>query len=260
MGKKGKLVQHPFDINTLRKIMSMNRSYNRSNNELRPITIERNYTKYAHGSVFVCFGDTKVICTAFLESKVPPWLRDSGQGWITAEYGMLPGATSQRGDRESIRKGRSQEISRLIGRSLRAVVDLKEMGECQITVDCDVIQADGGTRTASITGGFVAVYDALKQSVDNGFLKRTPVIDICSAVSVGLVNGEYLLDLDYNEDAQATVDMNIVMNSKKELIEIQGCGEHGIFTRKQLNDLVDLAEQGIQQIIEIQKKAIGWNE
>jgi len=260
MGKKGKLVQHPFDINTLRKIMSMNRSYNRSNNELRPITIERNYTKYAHGSVFVCFGDTKVICTAFLESKVPPWLRDSGQGWITAEYGMLPGATSQRGDRESIRKGRSQEISRLIGRSLRAVVDLKEMGECQITVDCDVIQADGGTRTASITGGFVAVYDALQQSVDNGFLKRTPVIDICSAVSVGLVNGEYLLDLDYNEDAQATVDMNIVMNSKKELIEIQGCGEHGIFTRKQLNDLVDLAEQGIQQIIEIQKKAIGWNE
>lgn len=257
---KKKLVQHPFDINTLRKIMGMNRSYNRSNNELRPITIERNYTKYAQGSVLVCFGDTKVICTAFLESKVPPWLRDSGQGWITAEYGMLPGATSQRGDRESIRKGRSQEISRLIGRSLRAVVDLKEMGECQITVDCDVIQADGGTRTASITGGFVAVYDALKQSVDNGFLKRTPVIDICSAVSVGLVNDEYLLDLDYNEDAQAIVDMNIVMNSKKELIEIQGCGEHGVFTRQQLNDLLDFAEKGIQQIIDIQKKAIGWNE
>ncbi len=259
MGKKEKLVQHPFDLNTLRKIIGMNRSYNRANNELRPVTIERNYTKHAHGSVLVCFGDTKVICTAFLENKVPPWLRDSGHGWITAEYGMLPGATSQRVDRESIRKGRAQEISRLIGRSLRAVVNLKEMGECQITVDCDVIQADGGTRTASITGGFIAVYDALKQSVDNGFLKKTPVIDICSAVSVGLVNDEYLLDLDYNEDAQAIVDMNIVMNSKKELIEIQGCGEHGVFNRQQLNELIDLAEQGIIQIMEIQKEAIGWN-
>ncbi len=259
MRKQEKLVQHPFDIKTLRKAIGMNRSFNRANDELRPITIERNFTKYAHGSVLVCFGDTKVICTAFLENKVPPWLRDSGQGWITAEYGMLPGATSTRGDRESIRKGRSQEISRLIGRCLRAVVDLTQMGECQITVDCDVIQADGGTRTASITGGFVAVYDALKQSVDTGFLKELPIKDICSAVSVGIVDNEYLLDLDYNEDAQAIIDMNVVMNSKKELIEVQGCGEHGVFSRKQLDELLDLAEKGIQQIIEIQKKVIGWN-
>ncbi|HOV33286.1 MAG TPA: ribonuclease PH [Candidatus Hydrogenedens sp.] len=238
----------------------MQRSYNRANNELRPITIERNYTKHAHGSVLVSFGDTKVICTAFVENRLPPWLRDSGRGWITAEYGMLPGATSQRGDRESIRKGRSQEISRLIGRSLRVVFDLGQLGECQVTVDCDVIQADGGTRTASITGGFVAVYDALESSVGKGFLKKIPVIDICAAVSVGWVNNEYLLDLDYFEDAQATVDMNFVMNSKNELIEIQGSGEHGTFTREQLNKCIDLAECGIQQVIEIQKKVIGWNE
>ncbi len=255
-----KFVYYPFDLQRLRKITNMQRSYNRANNELRPITIEKNYTKYAHGSVLVSFGDTKVICTAFVENRLPSWLRDSGQGWITAEYGMLPGATSQRGDRESIRKGRSQEISRLIGRSLRAVFDLSQMGECQVTVDCDVIQADGGTRTASITGSFVAVYEALKSSVDKGFLKKIPVIDLCAAVSVGWVNNEYLLDLDYNEDTQAVVDMNVVMNSKKELIEIQGCGEHGVFTREQLNQFIDLAEYGIQQIIEIQKKVMDWNE
>ncbi len=255
-----KHINQPFDLQTLRKILTMNRSFNRANNELRPISIEKSYIKTAHGSSFVCFGETKVICTAFFENKVPPWLRDSGQGWVTAEYGMLPGATSQRGDRESIRKGRSQEISRLIGRSLRAVVDLKQIGECQVMVDCDVIQADGGTRTAAITGGFVALYEALKTSVERGYLKTMPIIDICSAVSVGIVNDEYLVDLDYNEDVQAIVDMNVVMNSKGELIEIQGCGEHGVFTRKQLNKLIDMATEGIQKIIEIQKKVVEWDE
>lgn len=254
-----KFSYHPFDVQTLRKVIGMQRSYNRANDELRPITIERHYTKFAHGSVLVSFGDTKVICTAFVENKIPPWLKDSGQGWVTAEYGMLPSATPQRGDRESIRKGRSQEISRLIGRCLRAVVDLNSIGECQVTIDCDVIQADGGTRTASITGSFVALYDALNWSVAQGYLKKIPIIDVCAAVSVGIVDGEYLLDLDYNEDSQAVVDMNVVMNSKGELIEIQGCGEHGVFTREQLNTLLDLAEKGIKKIIEIQKKVIGWD-
>lgn len=224
---------------------------------LRPVTIVRNYTKYANGAVLVCFGDTKVLCTAFIEDRIPAWLRGSGRGWVTAEYAMLPGATQQRNDRESQRKGRAQEISRLIGRSLRAVVDLKAIGPCQINVDCDVIQADGGTRTAAITGAFVAVYDALRGAVARGNLKSIPVHGPCAAVSVGVVGGEAMLDLDYSEDVRADVDMNLVMNNAGNIIEIQGNAEGVAFPRSVLDRMLDLADSGIRQLIALQKQVLG---
>lgn len=232
------------------------RTDGRMSDALRPVTIERNYTKYAQGSVLVCFGDTKVLCTAFIENRIPSWLRDSGKGWVTAEYGMLPGATHQRNDREANRKGRAQEISRLIGRSLRAVVDLTALGECQITVDCDVLQADGGTRTAAITGAYVALHDALASSVCARHLSSIPISSGCAAVSVGMVNGEAMLDLCYEEDARAEVDMNVVMDGEGRYIEIQGCAERTPFSRVSMQQMMDLAEKGNRELIDIQKKVL----
>jgi ribonuclease PH len=233
------------------------RSYDRTPDQLRPVSIERGFTKHAAGSVLVSFGDTRVLCTATIESRVPGWLKESGQGWVTAEYAMLPGSTHTRTNREQNNKGRALEIGRLIGRSLRAVTDLKAMGECQITVDCDVLQADGGTRTAAITGGYVALHDALSQSVSRGFLKSVPLLSPCAAISVGLREGVALLDLDYDEDFEADVDMNIVMNGESQIIEVQGCAEGTPFPRSVLDTMMDLAEKGIGELIAKQREALG---
>lgn len=229
----------------------------RSPEQLRPVTIERGFTKHAAGSVLISFGDTRVLCTATFEDRVPGWLRDSGKGWVTAEYAMLPSATHSRTNREQNNKGRALEISRLIGRSLRAVTNLKAMGECSITVDCDVIQADGGTRTAAITGGYVALYDAFQSSINRGFLKSIPLLSPCAAISVGLRGDEALLDLNYEEDSTADVDMNIVMDGEQRIIEIQGCAEGTPFGRPVLDRMMDLAQDGITQLVAIQKQALG---
>ncbi len=223
---------------------------------LREITVQRHFTKHADGSVLISFGDTKVICTAMIEARVPPWLRDSGRGWVTAEYAMLPGASRERIRREAYTKGRSQEISRLIGRSLRAVVDLKAMGECMVTVDCDVIQADGGTRTAAISGGFIALHDALSTAVATGRLSALPILDTCAAVSVGVVERTPLLDLCYAEDVRADVDMNVVMNGAGAFIEVQGSAEGAVFSRAEMDTMLGLAESGIAQLATIQKEAL----
>jgi ribonuclease PH len=223
--------------------------------ELRPIRFTRRYTKHAEGSVLVEFGDTKVICTASWEPGVPRFLRDSGQGWVTAEYGMLPRSTGSRMDREAARggqSGRTQEIQRLIGRSLRAAVDMKKLGENTIKIDCDVIQADGGTRTASITGGCVALVDAVNFLLAKGHIKENPIKQMIASVSVGICHGVAVLDLDYPEDSSAETDMNVVMNDKGGFIELQGTGEDGDFTRRQLDRMVDLAETGIQQLLQAQ--------
>ena len=230
----------------------------RSMNELRPISISRGYTKHAEGSVLIEFGETKVLCNASIEDSVPRFLKGSGQGWITAEYGMLPRSTGTRMDREAARgkqSGRTLEIQRLIGRSLRAAVDLKALGEKTIKVDCDVLQADGGTRTASITGGCVALVDALatiSPKADAG----SPLKQLVASVSVGIYKGVPVLDLDYVEDSNAETDMNVVMTESGGFIEIQGTGEEGDFTRKQLLEMVDLAEIGIKVLIRKQKEAI----
>lgn len=238
----------------------MSRIDGRENSDKRCINITRNYTKYAGGSVLIEFGNTKVICTAVVEERVPPFLKGSGEGWLTCEYGMLPMATQTRKQRD-INKlkldGRSAEIQRLIGRALRSVVDLSSLGERTITVDCDVIQADGGTRTASITGAFVAVVDAvnkLKETVD---FEVYPIKNYVAAVSVGVVNGEVMADLCYEEDSSAKVDMNVVMTDKGEYIEVQGTGEECPFTRKEMEGLLSLAEKSILEIIEIQKESLG---
>jgi ribonuclease PH len=228
----------------------------RTQDALRPVSIERHFTKHAAGSVLVTFGDTKVICTACFEDRVPAWLRDSGKGWVTAEYAMLPASAQQRINRDQANRGRAQEISRLIGRSLRAVVDRKAMGECQLTIDCDVLQADGGTRTAAITGACVALSDALDASVRAGNLKAVPMPELCAAVSVGMVDGVPALDLCYDEDFRATVDLNVVMNSSDRIIEVQGCAEGEAFERAQLDAMLDLAQTGIQRLIRIQKEAL----
>lgn len=228
----------------------------RAAHELRPVTFERNYTKHAAGSVLVTFGDTKVICTASFEDRVPSWLRESGKGWVTSEYAMLPGATHTRSSRDSARKGRSLEIGRLIGRSLRAVVDLKAMGPCQITIDCDVLQADGGTRTAAITGAYVALYDAFQRSVTAGNLATIPLTKACAAISVGIVDNTPLLDLDYTEDVTAEVDMNIVMTEQGEYIEVQGCAESKPFSHSRMLEMLALAEKGIQRLINLQREAL----
>jgi len=232
------------------------RSNNRRPDELRPVTIERNIIKHAAGSVLVSFGDTRVLCAASYETRVPPWLRGAGKGWVTAEYAMLPAATHTRGSRDAVKKGRALEISRLIGRSLRAVTNLGALGECQITLDCDVIQADGGTRTAAITGAYVALHDALQWAVTQGNLKTIPLLSPCAAVSVGVVKGQPLLDLDYEEDVAAAVDMNVVMTGAGDFIEVQATGEEKTYTRQELDQLLDLATGGISQLLQIQQEVI----
>ena len=226
---------------------------------LRKVTITRNYMKYAEGSCLIEVGNTKVICTASCEAKVPPFLRDKGTGWITAEYSMLPRSCLTRIQRESSKGkvgGRTHEIQRLIGRSLRTVVDLKQLGERTIWIDCDVIQADGGTRTASITGSFVALVDALYSLQKRGKIHLFPVKKFVAATSVGIVNGEATLDLNYEQDSNADVDMNIVMTSSGEFIELQGTAERVPFNQKQLNQLTKLAKKGIDKLIKLQKKAL----
>ncbi|MPW64246.1 ribonuclease PH [Moraxella catarrhalis] len=237
------------------------RSNNRQNNELRPIHFIRQYTKHAEGSVLVCFGDTKVLCTASIEAGVPRWLKGQGKGWLTAEYGMLPRATGTRTQREAARgkqSGRTQEIQRLIGRSLRAMLDLSKLGENTIYIDCDVIQADGGTRTASISGAAVALIDALEHLQRRKKLTQDPLLGLVAAVSVGINQGRVLLDLDYAEDSTCDTDLNVVMTQAGGFIEIQGTAEEKPFTRAEADAMLDLAELGIGQIIEAQKQVLGW--
>lgn len=227
--------------------------------EQRPVRIERGYLRSAEGSVLIEVGHTKVICAASLEDKVPPFLRGNGQGWITAEYAMLPRATEQRTQREVTKgrqSGRTMEIQRLIGRALRAVIDLKALGERTIWVDCDVIQADGGTRTAAITGAYVAVFEALAGLRRRGSLHRWPITDYLAATSVGVVGDEWLLDLDYKEDSSAKVDLNVVMTGAGTLVEVQGTGEEATFSRADLNGLLDLAEAGIASLVAEQQRAL----
>ena len=234
------------------------RATTRGLNELRPISISRNYTKHAEGSVLIEFGETKVLCNASIEDSVPRFLKGSGQGWITAEYGMLPRSTGTRMDREAARgkqSGRTLEIQRLIGRALRAAVDLKLLGEKTIKIDCDVLQADGGTRTASITGGCVALVDALA-SISLKADAKSPLKQLIASVSVGIYKGVPVLDLDYAEDSNAETDMNVVMTESGGFIEIQGTGEDGDFTQKQLIEMVDLADIGIKALIRKQQEAI----
>jgi ribonuclease PH len=227
--------------------------------ELRPISIARHYTKHAEGSVLVCFGDTQVICTASVEEQAPRFLKGAGQGWITAEYGMLPRSTTDRMGREAARGkqgGRTLEIQRLIGRSLRAAVDLKRLGERTITLDCDVIQADGGTRTASITGACVALADAIRHTQKLGLLNNDPMLGMVASVSVGVYNSKPVLDLDYAEDSNAETDMNVVMDESGGFIEVQGTAEGAAYSRDELNAMLDLAQQGIEKIIQIQKSVL----
>ena len=228
--------------------------------ELRPFAIDRHYTRHAEGSVLVAFGDTRVICTASAEEGVPGFLRGRGQGWVTAEYGMLPRSTHTRTEREAARgkqSGRTQEIQRLIGRSLRAVTDLAKLGERTVKIDCDVIQADGGTRTASVTGAFVALYDAVGTLLERGVLAASPIRDFVAAVSVGLFEGVPVLDLDYAEDSACETDMNVVMTSSGGFVEVQGTAEGEPFSTAQMGALVALAKQGIAELIAKQKAALG---
>lgn len=237
--------------------LSSFRPSGRQFNELRPIHIERQYTAYAEGSVMIKVGNTHVLCNASVLEKVPPFLKDKGQGWVTAEYGMLPRATHHRSEREATKgkqSGRTQEIQRLIGRSLRAVIDLKKLGERTIHLDCDVIQADGGTRCASITGAWVAMADAVKKLIDQGILLENPIKDNVAAVSVGMVNGQAVLDLDYTEDSNCDADINVIMTGAGHFVEIQGTAEGETFTRKELDTLLLLAEQGTQLLVEAQNR------
>ena len=231
----------------------------RKNNELRSIEIIRNYTKHAEVSVLIKCGDTHVICTASIEQNVPSFLKGKNQGWVTAEYGMLPRSTSIRMTRESSKgkpSGRTQEIQRLIGRSLRSIIDLKKLGEITIQIDCDVIQADGGTRTASITGAYVALHDAIQNIINKGIIKDSPIIDSIAAISLGVKDSDILLDLDYAEDSTCDTDMNIVMTGSGKFVEIQGTAEGVAFTRDEMNNLIDMAEQGIKQLTVIQNSLI----
>jgi ribonuclease PH len=231
----------------------------RDPDELRPITFERDYTEMAAGSVLVSFGRTRVLCTASVDEEVPRWMRGTGRGWVTAEYGMLPGSSPERIDREAARGkqgGRTMEIQRLIARSLRAVTDLVVLGEKQIVVDCDVLQADGGTRTASICGGYLALHDALSRMVQARLLQTHPLIAHCAAISVGIVDAVPLLDLPYAEDSKAEVDMNVVMTSEGRFVEVQGTAEGQAFSRTELDSLLALAEAGIKQIFELQEEFV----
>lgn len=224
--------------------------------ELRPVRIARGYTEMTPGSVLVEMGRTRVLCTAGVQDEVPRWMRDEGRGWITAEYSMLPGSGRERVPRSSVSGGRTKEIQRLIGRALRAVVDLEALGEAMVRVDCDVLQADGGTRTAAITGAWVALHDALAWAVSEGRVAADPMIDNCAAVSVGIVGGELLLDLDYGEDVGASVDMNVVMTGDGRLIEVQGTAEGDPFAREELDRLLDLAGAGIVRLVDAQRQAL----
>ncbi len=235
------------------------RPSSRAPNQLRPIRITRRYTKHAEGSVLIECGDTQVICTASVEEKVPPFLRGKGQGWVTAEYGMLPRSTGSRMSREAAsgkQSGRTQEIQRLIGRSLRAVVDLTRLGERSIQIDCDVIQADGGTRTASITGAYVALHDAVSFLLREQLLAASPLRDQVAAISVGVYQGVPVLDLDYREDSDCDTDMNVVMTAGGGLVEVQGTAEGEPFSREQMDAMVDLAEHGIRQLFVLQNEAL----
>lgn len=235
------------------------RSSARANNVLRSVRFTRKFVPHAEGSVLVEFGNTRVICTASVDEVVPPFLRGKGQGWVTAEYGMLPRSTASRMRREAAvgkQGGRTQEIQRLIGRSLRAVMDMHKLGERQIVLDCDVIQADGGTRTASITGAYVALADAVAGLIQNGILQENPLSDQVAAVSVGLLNGEALLDLDYLEDSACDTDMNIVMTGKGGFVEIQGTAEGAPFDGEQLRSMLDLAREGISELLTLQTKVL----
>ena len=235
------------------------RSGGRSADQLRPVRITRGYTIHAEGSVLIEFGDTRVLCTASVEDKVPPHKRGSAEGWVTAEYGMLPRATHTRGDREAARgkqSGRTQEIQRLIGRSMRAVFDLKALGERTIHLDCDVLQADGGTRTAAITGAYVAAMDAVAKLMAQGKLAHSPITGAVAAVSVGIVDGTPLLDLEYVEDVGCDTDMNVVMTGVGHYVEVQGTAEGAAFTRKEMDELLRLADKGIAELVELQRRAL----
>ena len=238
---------------------SNNRPSQRPNNQLREVEIIRHYTKHAEGSVLVKFGDTHVLCTASVEERVPGFLKGKGQGWVTAEYGMLPRSTGSRMDREAARgkqSGRTQEIQRLIGRSLRAIIDLEKLGERSIQIDCDVIQADGGTRTASITGAYVALHDAISTLLASGKLTETPLKQAVAATSVGIYKGVPVLDLDYLEDSDCDTDMNVVMTADGGFVEVQGTAEGEPFDRDAMNAMLDLARDGIAQLITLQTEAL----
>ena len=235
------------------------RADGRGPEDLRPLSFQRDYTEFAPGSVLVAMGRTRVLCTASVDERVPPWMRNKGTGWVTAEYSMLPGSTPDRSDREVNRgkpSGRTQEIQRLIGRSLRSVTDMAALGERQIVLDCDVLQADGGTRTASICGAYVALHDACTRLVKSGKLAANPLIAACGAISVGIVDAVALLDLDYSEDVRADVDMNVVMTSTGRFVEVQGTAEGLAFSRTELDDLLELAEHGIAEILDAQAVAL----
>ena len=237
----------------------MNRVAGRSTDQMRPVRFTRGFTRYAEGSVLVEFGETRVLCTASIEGSVPPFLRGRGRGWVTAEYGMLPRSTNTRTAREAARGrqgGRTLEIQRLIGRSLRAAVNLEQLGEHTIKVDCDVVQADGGTRTASITGGCVAVIDAISYMLEKDMIQANPLKEIVASVSVGIHRGRTILDMDYEEDSGAETDMNIVMTASGGFIEVQGTGEGKDFSHSQLLEMVAFAENGIKQLIEAQQKSL----
>ena len=240
--------------------MSFERTQGRAADALRPVKITRHYTRHAEGSVLVEFGDTKVLCTASVDEKVPPHKRGSGEGWVTAEYGMLPRATNTRNDREAAKgkqSGRTQEIQRLIGRSLRCVFDLSALGERTISLDCDVIQADGGTRTAAITGAFVAAHDAVTWLITQGKLSASPISGFVAAVSVGIVDGTPLLDLEYVEDSACDTDMNVVMTGAGGFVEVQGTAEGAAFSRAEMDTLLRLADKGIRELIAAQRRALG---
>lgn len=237
----------------------MSRADGRKPDDLRPIRFERDFTEFSPGSVLATFGKTKVLCTASLDERVPPWLRGAGRGWVTAEYSLLPGSTSTRNDREAAKgkqSGRTQEIQRLIGRSLRSVIDLTSLPEVQLVLDCDVLQADGGTRTAAICGAYVALHDACTRLQQNGFLKENPLREACAAISVGIVDATAHLDLDYSEDVRAEVDMNVVMTSSGKFVEVQGTAEGMPFSRSELDDLLGLAEHGIAEILDLQSDVL----
>ena len=228
----------------------------RSHDQLRPVTLELGFTESTPGSVLIAMGRTRVLCTASVETEVPRWMSESGKGWVTAEYAMLPGSSRERVRRDHISGGRAKEISRLIGRALRAAIDMKALGEMMIRVDCDVIEADGGTRTAAITGAWVAIHQALSDMVERGLLERNPIIDEVAAVSVGIVDGETWLDLDYAKDVAADVDLNVVMTGRGLLVEVQGTAEKAPFTRADLDALLDLAQTGIAELHDLQRRAV----
>ncbi len=239
--------------------MTYLRTGDRRADALRPVTIQRRYTRHAEGSVLVSFGHTQVLCTASVDEKVPPHKRGSGEGWVTAEYGMLPRSTHTRSDREAARgkqSGRTQEIQRLIGRSLRTVFDLAALGERSILIDCDVLQADGGTRTAAITGAFVAAHDAVSWLIDQGRIPASPIRDFVAAVSVGVVQGTPLLDLEYVEDSACDTDMNVVMTAAGGFVEVQGTAEGVPFTRSEMDTLLALADKGIRELVALQRRAL----